>query len=275
MVHVIKRDGRKEEFNRWKILRTCKRAGAPQKVAEKIAEEVEKRVYDGITTGEVLKMVIELLEKHAYSQAARYDLKMALLRLGPAGYEFEKFIARLLEEYDYDTTTNVYVKGKCVTHEVDVIAEKDGRKYMVECKFHNIPGIYTGLKEVMYTYARFLDILDGFRDGKNDTGFVSSWIFTNTKFSGDAKRFAECRGVMLTGWRYPEGRGIESLLEAKNLYPITVLRISRELKESLINAGYVFCRDLLRTGVKDLSRVTGVKLEKIKMIVEEARRVVR
>lgn len=32
-------------------------------------------------------------------------------------------------------------------------------RYMIECKFHNVP-IYTGLKEVMYTYARFLDVKD-------------------------------------------------------------------------------------------------------------------
>jgi len=51
------------------------------------------------------------------------------------------------------------IKGKCVNQEIDVVAENPSGRYMIECKFHNVP-IYTGLKEVMYTYARFLDVKD-------------------------------------------------------------------------------------------------------------------
>lgn len=265
MAYVTKRDGRKEEFDRSKIIRTCLRAGASQEVAEKVVEEIKRRIYDGISTDKILKMVLELLKKHAYTRASRYDLKMALLRLGPAGYEFEKFVARLLREYGYSTETNVYVEGMCVTHEIDVIAEKNGERYMIECKFHNIPGIYTGLKEVMYTYARFLDVTDGYKNGKNDVEFSNAWIFTNTKFSWDAKRFGECKGMMLTGWRYPEGKSIENMLEKKNLYPITVLESVGEVKDALINASYIFCRDLLKADTKDLLKIADLRtIEKIR-----------
>ncbi len=267
MVFVVKRDGRKETFDKRKIIRTCIRAGASRETAEEIARKVEKRIYNGISTEKILRMVLELLEEETLANAARYDLKMALFRLGPAGYEFEKFVARLLKEYGWKTRTNVIIKGRCVSHEVDVLAEKEGELYMIECKFHNIPGIYTGLKEAMYTYARFLDISQGPADHR----FVQPWLFTNTKFSNDAKKFAKCREMKLTGWRYPAGESIEKLLERKNLYPVTVLRsVSKREEHALVNAGYVFCRDLFKEKPKDISKYTGIKLKKINEIIREA-----
>ncbi len=271
MVWVVKRNGQKETFDRKKIIRTCLRSGASKKVAEEIAREVEKRIYNGISTDKILRIVLELLEEKTIAQAARYDLKMALFRLGPAGYEFEKFVARLLREYGYKTKTNVIVKGFCVTHEVDVLAEKEGNLFMIECKFHNTPGIYTGLKEVMYTYARFLDI----KQGPNDHRFVKAWLFTNTKFSHDAKKYARCRNVLLTGWKYPYGESIEKLLEKKRLYPITTLRnVSKREEELLIDNGFVFCRDLLKEEPKIISNSTGIKLKKVHEIVKEAKSLV-
>ncbi len=200
-IHVLKRDGRKEEFRREKIIRTCKRVGASEGIAKKIAKEVESRIYDGITTDEILALVADLLSRHEYSKGIRYNLKNSLLRLGPSGFRFEKFVARLLEEYGYSTRTNVYVEGKCARHEIDIIAEKD-KRYLVECKFHNLP-IYTGLKEVMYTYARFLDV-DEYVDEcveridastgiekMRATKFDKAWVFTNTKFSEGGEEICE------------------------------------------------------------------------------------
>ncbi len=264
MLKVRKRDGRLEEFSKAKIIRTCLRAGASKRVAEKVAEEVERRIYDGMTTDEVLELVIELLLKHEYPKAERYDLKRSLIRLGPSGFGFEKFVARLLKEYGFKTETNVIVQGKCVEQEIDVVAEKNGEKYMIECKFHNLP-IYTGLKEVMYTYARFLDV-EGY-------GFTQPWIFTNTKFSDEAKRYASCMGIKLTGWSYPENEGIEVLLESKGLYPITVLRIDKEMLDTVVNAGLIFCRDVVGAGEFKL-RMLGLSKNEARRLVEEAKKVI-
>jgi|Deesub1362A_J573_1020465.scaffolds.fasta_scaffold00221_29 transcriptional regulator NrdR family protein len=269
MVYVVKRDGRKEKFSKSKIIKTCRRAGASRKIAEKVAEEVERKVYDGITTKEVLNLVLTLLEKN-YTSALKYDLKMALLRFGPDGFGFEKFVAKLLEEYGYKTDTNRFVDGKCVTHEIDVLAEKDGETYLIECKFHNIPGIYTGLKEVMYTYARFIDLREGFEGGMNDVNFSRVWLFTNTKFSTDAKKFGECREMKLTGWRHPENFGIENMLEMRNLYPITILKSSKDVLKELTDYNYIFCRDLVRDGVEKVVRKTGLRKNLIKEVVREA-----
>ncbi|ADC66191.1 restriction endonuclease [Ferroglobus placidus DSM 10642] len=261
MVRVRKKDGRLEEFDRTKVLKTCLRSGANVEIAEKVLRDVEERLYDGITTDEILEIVIESLLKHGYEKAATYDLKQSLLRLGPAGFNFEKFVARVLEEWGYSTETNVTMKGRCVMQEVDVIARKDEEVYMIECKFHNQP-IYTGLKEVMYTYARFLDLSDH---------FTAAWVFTNTKFSEEAKQYASCMGIKLTGWRYPEGEGIEELLERKGMYPITILKVDKETIESAIKAGIVFCKDVLNAGVDRLKKL-GVK--NVEKLVEEARKVV-
>ena len=258
-MRVRKRDGRLEEFSREKIIRTCLRAGASRKTAEKVAEEVERKIYDGISTDDVLEMVIELLLQYEYGKGRRYDLKRSILRLGPAGFAFEKFVARLLEEYGYKTETNVVVEGKCVRQEIDVVAEKGSEKYMIECKFHNIP-VYTGLKEAMYTYARFLDV----------NGFTFPWIFTNTRFSDDAKTYAKCMGIRLTGWNYPDGEGIETLLENKHLYPITILKVDKETISIAVNNGLVFCRDVIKAGERKLKRL-GIR--EARRLVEEAKEV--
>jgi Holliday junction resolvase len=271
---VTKRSGEKEEFKKEKIIRTCIRAGVPKWLAKEIADEVERRAYDGIPTQEILQIALGLLEKKLPHIAARYDLKAAIMRLGPAGYEFEKFVARLLEEYGYTTKNHVVLQGGCVKHEIDVVAEKEGKRYMVECKFHNSLGIYTGLKETLYTYARFLDLRDGYRVGKC-MKFDFPWLITNTKFSLEAKKYAKCKGILLLGWRYPPGEGIEKLLEKKRLYPISVLRsIDKFCEERLISKKIVFCKDLLTKDISWLEKLTGIKRKRLIELIKEAEKVV-
>ena len=261
-IYVRKRDGRIERYDPNKIVRTLLRAGADRRTAERIVSELSKRVYSGMSTDEILSTVLDMLYRFKKTGALRYDLKQSLIRLGPTGFEFEKFVARLLEEYGYRTETNVIVSGECVEHEIDVIAEKDGRRYLVECKFHSIPS-YTGLKEVMYTFARFLDV----------RGFDGVWLFTNTKFSREAIRYANCRGVRLTGWKYPEGEGIESLLEKRRLYPVTLLNVEKHTIDRLVNSNIVFCRDVVRADVSRLMKA-GLSEREARRVLYEAKQIV-
>lgn len=260
---VRKRDGRLEEFNKEKIIKTAVRAGLSAEKAKKIADNVEKKVYDGITTDEVLNIVLSEIEKISKSAYSKYGLKSSLLRLGPAGYRFEKFVSALLRAYDYKTRLNEFVNGKCATHEVDVIAKKE-KTYIVECKFHNTPS-YTGLKEVLYSYARFLDIAEIRKD------FDGVWVFTNTKFSSEAIKFAECRGIRLTGWRYPENEGIEVLLERKKLYPITLLKLSNFEIEELLRHGFAFCNEI----IENERKITELFGKRAKELIAEAEAVVQ
>jgi len=63
MVKVIKRDGRKEEFDKNKIIESCMKAGATREAAEEIASKVEKQVKEGTHTAEIRRIVLTELGK--------------------------------------------------------------------------------------------------------------------------------------------------------------------------------------------------------------------
>ncbi len=261
-IHVVKRDGRVEEFDPKKVRKTILRAGLDSGTASRIIKRLEKMVYDGITTDEILQIVLDMLGKARGAGGKRYDLKGSLYRLGPDGFEFERFVARLLEEHGFMVETNRIVQGRCVEHEIDAVAEKGRKRYLVECKFHGIP-VYTGLKEAVYTYARFLDT----------TIFDGVWLITNTKFSEEAKRYAKCQGMRLTGWNYPEGEGIEYMLTSKALYPVTLLDAEKTLIDRLVMSGYVFCRDVAACGIDGLVGI-GLKRGEAERIFSDAKSII-
>jgi len=112
-IYVTKVSGEREIFSREKLKRTCLRAGASKSLAEKIVKQVQKKIYDGISTKKILKLTLVLLEKQKPHIAAKYDLKGAIMRLGPAGYAFEKLMAEILSEYGY----KIYFKICCKERE--------------------------------------------------------------------------------------------------------------------------------------------------------------
>ncbi|GAI02479.1 unnamed protein product, partial [marine sediment metagenome] len=57
--------------------------------------------------------------------------------MGPEGFVFEKYIAKILREYGFITEVGRILNGHCVNHEVDVIAKKENQVCMIECKYHN------------------------------------------------------------------------------------------------------------------------------------------
>ena len=241
---VTKSSGKQVAFDHNRIIRTCKRAGLSKKEAEEVAQIVEGKIYDGIATKKLLKIVLSELEKYGEHVSMKYDLKGALMRLGPSGFAFEKFIARVLEQLDWKVKTNSIITGGCITHEIDVIAEKADR-VMIECKYHNSPGIYTGVKDILYTYARFLDLQDGYKSGKCEK-FDGVWLASNTKFSTDTMKYGSCRGIELLGWNYPKGGSLAELIEKTKTYPITMLRgLTPTTKNTLIEYNIVTVKDLL------------------------------
>ena len=269
---VVKASGETEKFDPRKIKRTCIKAGASDELANEIVKKVKKKVYNGISTRDILRYTLKLLSKKKPIVAARYDLKGAMFRLGPAGFVFEKLIGEVFKEYGYSTKVHNLLRGRCVMHEVDVVASKDKRNYMIECKYHNMPGIYTTLKEALYTYARFLDLVDGSKS-KKCVKFDQPWLICNTKFSCDAVQYASCRGMRLLGWSYPEGEGLERLIEDKRLYPITMIRSMDNLSlERLSMSNLILAADLVRIPIKELNNITNISLKKLREFSEEARR---
>lgn len=275
---VVKASGETEKFDKEKIKRTCLRAGASEKLATKIANHVESKAYDGISTKEVLNITLKLLRKEMLPLAARYDLKGAMFRLGPAGFIFEHLVAEILKEYGYEAMVHSMIRGACIYHEIDIIATKmktgkQQKVYMVECKYHNLPGVYSKVKDILYTYARFLDLTEGYKKGFCQK-FNKPWLISNTKFSEDTIQYATCKNILLTGWRYPQGSGLEKFIEKKKLYPITMLRgLDKYSQEKLATAGLVLAIDLIRRDIKDLNKITGITINKLKILSKEAERI--
>jgi len=267
---VTKAFGEREKFQPEKIKRTCMRAGASKKLADEIAHTVQGRCYDGISTTEILDMTLKLLQEKRPSVAAKYDLKRAIMQLGPSGFPFERLISGLFEEYGYRTKVDQIINGRCAEHEIDVVAERDSAIYMIECKYHNRPGIFTGLKAALCVQARFEDLIEGFKEGKCQE-FHHPWLVCNTKFSQKAFDYALCRGIRITGWNYPPGESISAMLTEKGVYPITVLKsLDNYAKTQLFEANLMFCRDLVE---RDTSKLK-IPVKRLRAIVKEAEGVV-
>jgi transcriptional regulator NrdR family protein len=60
---VRKKDGRLEDFDKNKIIKGCKRAGASPKISSEIANVVNSESYDGISTAEIRTLVLKELER--------------------------------------------------------------------------------------------------------------------------------------------------------------------------------------------------------------------
>ena len=269
MILVKKSHGGTEPFSREKILRTCMRAGASNSEAEKISAEVEKKIYNGISTREILKLVLLLLRKENTAAASRYDLSGALLRLGPAGFGFETFFGEVLFNHGYSFKTDQFVRGASgVMHEIDVLAEKDGKKFLIEAKYHNARGIFTGLHEAMYTWARFLDISARTKE------FSGMWLVSNTKFSSDAIKYANFTGLKLVGWHYPKTESLQFLIESRKLYPITLLgNLSEEDEQKFSDAGIMLLKDINSTEIEKLHSLTHINFKKLKELKSLANKI--
>lgn len=266
-MYVIKESGQKEKLNLNKIRTSILFAGGSESLANKAVRVVREKAYPGIRTRDILHLVLEVLREEP-GIAQRYSLKRAIMALGPTGFPFEKFVARLLREYGYKTRTDMFVTGKCVIQEVDVLAIKDGKKYMVECKYHNSPGNRTDLKVVMYTNARFLDI--------RHKGFVQPWLVTNTKCTSEAEIYARCNGIRIISWNYPHGEGLEKMLMQKDLYPITSLEsLTLRVKERLVMANIMVVSDLLTNNMMYLRVKTRLPRSILEGLRDEARHILQ
>ncbi len=266
MTNIIKASGERERFDKKKIKRTVLKAGASKQFAESIANKVGKKVYEGIATKEILRITLKLLEEKP-DVAARYDLKRAIMSLGPSGFPFEKFFAAILKNYGYKTEIGTIVKGKSTTHEVDIIARKN-KSYMIECKYHNKVGIHTNSKVMMYTYARFLDLKNNPKN-KIDKG----WLATNTKCSPHAIQYSKGVGLKITSWQYASGndKNLQELIELKKLYPITILKsVKGHIKDKLSQSKIILAKELLNYKINDLKIKTRIDENSLKQIIREA-----
>ncbi len=245
MPEIIKADGSKESFDPERLYRSLMRAGAPHRTARDIADTVSHTVRHGMHSHEIYQHAFRLLRRETRPVAARYALRRALLELGPSGHPFEDFVARIFKKEGWNVEWRRIIKGTCVSHEVDIYAHRGGETLAAELKYHNTASYKTDVKVALYVKARFEDIWacdSAARACPVERGF----LITNTKFTSEAIAYAQCAGLELIGWGYPEKGNLYERMCKARVYPITTLtRLKKSEKKLLIDAGVVSC-DMLR-----------------------------
>jgi len=241
--------------------------GASRKTAEEIVDKVEKRLYNGIPTRKILQMTFRLLR--SYKPAIRHVLDLRRgLSLMDSKPEFEVFVQTLLAHNGFEVSPNRILPGKCVEHEVDAIAKKDGVTYFVEAKHHVNYHTPTGLDESRIARAILEDVSEGFECGNCDLKIDGAMIVTNTRYSEHASRYGKCRNILQIGWNSPSDLSLQSMIEKNNLYPISCIKdLKRATKNKLVNAGIVLMKQLLEEKPSTLTRKTRIPKETLKQII--------
>ncbi len=246
-IFITKANGDREPYDEGKMIRALQNSGVSEKESKRIAGEVEKLLYDGITTRKIFQIAYRLLKKKkSYREAGRYRLKKAIFELGPSGFPFEKFVGRLFEYFGYEVKTGQVIRGKCVQHEVDVVAVKPGEKIIVECKFHHDYRGKTNVQVPLYINSRFRDIKEKWADDSQYKGLnIKGFVITNSRFTLDAIQYAECAGLGVISWDYPRDGSLKYFIDQSGFHPVTSLHsLNKSQKRLILEKGVVLCRDL-------------------------------
>ncbi|RMG68144.1 MAG: ATPase [Nitrospirae bacterium] len=257
-LRVIKASGKEEPFDREKLLQSLIRSGASEETAQEAIKKIIPRLTPGMSTRRLYHLAFRALKKLNHASGLKYSLKKAIFKLGPTGYPFERYFSEILRAYGFKTETNLLKKGRCIQHEIDVLAWNQDSVYVVECKYHHSPGRVTNSKDALYVKSRFDDLQFTLNREHPDRKYLG-WLVTNTRFSSDAIDFAQCAGYRLTSWRFPEGRGLEKIIEEKRLYPVTILSgIKANLSSILIERGVILLRDLSEMQTEEIKRLLNI-----------------
>ena len=274
MQKVTKMNGQVVEYDERKVRDSLTRIGLHEDVIKSVLTNVKKKLTPKIRTSELFKIVDETLKEKAPWAAARYNLRAAITKLGPAGFHFEKYVASILAAYGYKTETPDTYQGACIKHEIDVTAEKDGRRVFIEAKFRHDFSSAINIKDTMATWTRFLDLVDG---SKLDLcpHFDEVWIVTNARFTDQSMKFGHCKNMKLVGWNHPEERTFAQMVDLDALYPITIIpSLSENELESFAESNIMLCRDLSKLDTEQLKNVSGLNEQRSSEILEECRMIV-
>lgn len=269
-ITIIKASGEKAHFQVEKLIRSLQRSGAKKTVIEQIVKEIEKVIYDGMTTKKIYQIAFKMLKSKSRVSASKYKLKKAIMELGPSGFPFEKLIGKIMKHEGFDTKVGVIVKGNCVQHEVDVIAQKDNKHYMIECKYHSDQGRFCNVKIPLYIHSRFLDVEKQWERQKGHQAKLhQGGLYTNTRFTTDAIQYGKCAGLLMTSWDYPKGNGLKDRIDQSGLHPLTALTtITKREKTMLLDTGIVLCKEVHNN--PGLLNQIGIEKSRHKKILEDS-----
>lgn len=270
IIRVKKYSGELVPFDQQKFRISLTKSGASMEAVDDIVQSILPIIYDGIHTKELYRLAHTQLRKRASSFAARYSLKRALKDLGPGGFHFEKWTARIFEYMGYETLTGEILQGRAVSHEIDVLALKEESLTIVECKFKNSTEAKTSVITPMYFLSRLKDLESlTFPYFNKNCPITSGWMVTNAYFTTDSIDFAAHYGLNLLSWDYPVGESIKNRVDFAGLYPLTCLtNLTKNEKKSLLASGCILVKDLVKNAhVLDNLRLSKSKERKV---LEEA-----
>tara|TARA_R110000868_G_scaffold155691_8_gene382257 strand:+ start:5223 stop:6059 length:837 start_codon:yes stop_codon:yes gene_type:complete len=262
---IKKESGELQDFSKIKFTNSLKKSGLDQEKIDLILKKLGPRLKEGLSTKRLYKLAHSLIKKNSYTAASRYAFPRTLSALGPDGFNFEKFVAGLMLRLGYSTKIGVMVKGKCVSHEVDVIASKQNKTIYMECKFHNSLSFKEDIKTALYVNARKMDL----HENKKNT-FDEYWLITNSKFTLDALTYSGCAGLKAVSPYDPEGESLYDLMVKARAHPIGIINSLRPKDQSyLIGRGIFFVKDLLSApNAVDALHISKAKADEI---LKEAR----
>lgn len=271
-IYIKKNNGEMELFSFEKLKRSLQSTGASKDVIDTIILGIYPIIHDGMSSNEIYKKAFTLLKKQNKVCASRYSLKRALFDLGPTGYPFERLVGALLKEKGYKTNVSVLLKGECVSHEIDVLAEKDGIVYAIECKLHSDAKASSNVKTPLYINSRFLDIQKQWNTNSNNvTNLKQGWLVTNTRFTEDAINYAKCVGLTLLSWNYPINNGLKENIDSHALYPLTTLTtLTKKEQHELINKDVILVKELISASSK--MKKIGLSDNRIKLVLDEVQK---
>ncbi len=264
---VVKRSGAIERYRPEKLRRALFRVGVPRPARDHVVAAVEQVLTDGITSAAIDQVVARSLRRAAPGCATRWNLRRALLELGPSGFPFERFVAEVFAAEGYRTAIGVRLQGRFIGHEIDVVAERRSDRALCECKFVTRDHGKIDAKTAMYVYGRAVDLAA-------TAGHTRFWLVTNGRFTVDASRFGIGMGLRLLGWDFPAREGLRERIERAGVMPISALvSLPKPARTALMRGGYVLCRDLVdEPGLLERFGVSAAQRERV---IAEARAAAR
>ena len=95
------------------------------------------------------------------------------------------------------------------------------------------------------------------------------WIVTNNRFTSDATAFAQCSGLKLLSWDYPEKMSLRKRIDEGQLYPITCLTtLTLAEKDKLLVKEVILAKEIINN-TRALEEI-GVSPIRIKNVIKEA-----
>ncbi|MDD3743413.1 MAG: restriction endonuclease [Lentimicrobiaceae bacterium] len=273
-ISVLKASGELEKFSEEKLYQSLHNAGAGDTMISWVIDQIRPQLVSGISTRKIYKMAFKLLRQKIGVLASRYSLKEAIMELGPTGFPFEKFVAEIFNAQGFNTLTGQIIQGRCVTHEVDVVAWKNNLQLLVECKYHNTAGRICHVQVPLYIHSRFNDVRYMWQqEEQNKNKNYEGWIVTNTRYSSDAEDYGKCAGLQLIGWDYPRNGNLKNRIEMARLFPVTAIsQLNHKQKQSLLDAGILLCRQLLQQ--PEQLKIAGIKPQMHEKILDEVQQLI-